>query len=77
MARKRRVYYRICFLDEVPKIGSGWRIVWLDTAGPKWVKIRDRYTGAPVRIPTKLWLQLDATPIKVKRAEFGRQAVAP
>jgi hypothetical protein len=31
---------RVCFNDEAPRIGSGWRLIEVCSVGPKWVKIR-------------------------------------
>jgi hypothetical protein len=49
-----RVYLR----DEAPPIGSGWRLVLLESLGPKWARIRDVTSGVGVRLAADVWKTL-------------------
>jgi hypothetical protein len=54
-------FYRVCFENEAPRIGSGWRVVFLEHDGPKWVRLRCAVTGAPVSLSKTVWRALAAT----------------
>ena len=44
--------------DELPKLGSGHRLVTVVKSGPKWTRIDATYLSRPFRIQTRLWDQL-------------------
>lgn len=55
--------YRICFHDEAPRFGCGWRTIHLVKKGPKWCRLREVSTGTVVRLPARIWPVLKPTQI--------------
>jgi hypothetical protein len=51
---------RVCFEDEAPAIGSGWRGVTIESVGPKWARIRETATGTPAKLRRAVWDVLHA-----------------
>ncbi len=48
----------IHFTNEAPRIGSGRRRVFVETIGPKWVKIRSVATGQLTTLARPIWERL-------------------
>lgn len=49
------IFYLIHLHDEVPRLGSGRRLVIVDTVGHKWVKLVNPTNMERVRIKRKTW----------------------
>ena len=61
--RRRRVKlpantYRACFINEAPRIGSGWRLVEEVSAGRKWARVKEIFTARTARLPASTWADI-------------------
>ena len=54
-------FYHVHFDDEAPRIGSGWRVVYLEHDGRKWVRLRCPFSGVSVSLSRTVWLKVAAT----------------
>lgn len=54
-------FYRVCFENEAPRIGAGWRTVYLEHDGAKWVRLRCPFSGVSVSLSRTVWLELART----------------
>lgn len=65
--RKRQLYReacRVCFHDEAPRIGSGWRYV-VPKVGRKRVRVVEVATGRSARMDVVTWRRVVAGTSKV------------
>lgn len=51
--------YLAQFHDEVPRLGSGWRIVTVRLRGRKWVHLRAFALDFPFRMPKDKWADIE------------------
>lgn len=67
-------FYRVFLHDEAPKLGSGWRVVYVERAGRKWVALRCPHTGATARVTAAAWAAIAprAQPASPRAAVIGR-----
>ncbi|MDP2619894.1 MAG: hypothetical protein Q8P46_06910 [Hyphomicrobiales bacterium] len=49
------MFYRVHLNDEAPAIGSGRRTVYVESIGPKYVRLRCPYTFATARLARGVW----------------------
>lgn len=58
---------RVCFNQEAPRLGSGWRIV-LVQIGRKVAHVKDQH-GHRVKLPRRVWEEIARTaqPLKLKK----------
>lgn len=67
---------RVCFNDDAPRIGSGWRII-IAKIGRKIVHVADQH-GNRAKFSREVWKRIAATaiPMAEKRKRRRRKAVA-
>lgn len=63
-------FYRVCFENEAPRIGAGWRTVFLEHEGRKWVRLRCPVSGVSASLSKPVWQALcrTATPASPRAA---------
>jgi hypothetical protein len=73
-SRKRRwPLFEVKLLDEVPRIGSGQRVVEAEI-GRKWVRVRKHPDQLASRISLAVWSALNPEPVIDRRGRTKRPA---
>jgi hypothetical protein len=49
---------RVFLKDEAPALGSGHRLVIVESLGPKWARIRDPISEVGVRLAADVWKEI-------------------
>lgn len=68
-------YLRVHFNDEAPTIGSGRRLVFVESFGPRWVRIRSPWTYQSAKIARDVWDTLPRATVSVSKAAIENAAL--
>ncbi len=69
------MFLKVHFNDEAPHIGSGHRIVFVEHAGRKWVKIRCPWTLRVQRLPMSRWEPIAKKAVPIPKPKQLRKHV--
>lgn len=68
------MFVRVHLHDEAPEIGSGVRLLFVESVGPKTVKVRCPWTFTPHSFKASVWNEIPQTEVTIRKGLITRAA---